>query len=31
MDVLDKIAKSATGGADRPTNDVRILKAGLIK
>ncbi|MCE2839772.1 MAG: peptidylprolyl isomerase [Bacteroidetes bacterium] len=31
MDVLDKIAKSATGGADRPTNDVRILKAGLVK
>ena len=31
MDVLDKIAKSSTGGADRPTNDVRILKAGLVK
>jgi peptidyl-prolyl cis-trans isomerase B (cyclophilin B) len=31
MDVLDKIAKSATGGADRPINDVRILKAGLVK
>ena len=31
MDVLDKIAKIATGGADRPTNDVRILKAGLVK
>jgi peptidyl-prolyl cis-trans isomerase B (cyclophilin B) len=31
MDVLDKIARTATGGADRPTTDVRILKAGLVK
>ena len=31
MDVLDKISKSVTGGADRPTTDVRILKAGLLK
>ena len=31
MDVLDKIAKTATGGADRPSTDVRILKAGLVR
>lgn len=31
MDVLDKIAKTATGGADRPSTDVRILKAGILK
>lgn len=31
MDVLDKIAKTPTGGADRPSTDVRILKAGILK
>jgi len=31
FDVLDRIATTATGGADRPSEDVRILKAGMIK
>jgi peptidyl-prolyl cis-trans isomerase B (cyclophilin B) len=29
--VLDRIAATPTGGADRPSEDVRILKAGLVK
>lgn len=31
FDVLDRIATTTTGGADRPSEDVRILKAGLVK
>jgi len=31
FDVLDRIATTSTGGADRPSEDVRILKAGLVK
>lgn len=31
FEVLDKIAATATGGADRPVQDVRILKAGVLK
>ncbi len=31
FDVLDRIATAPTGGADRPNEDVRILKAGLVK
>ena len=31
FDVLDRIATTSTGGADRPNEDVRILKAGLVK
>lgn len=31
FDVLDRIASAPTGGADRPVEDVRILKAGLVK
>jgi peptidyl-prolyl cis-trans isomerase B (cyclophilin B) len=31
FDALDRIATASTGGADRPNEDVRILKAGLVK
>lgn len=31
FDVLDRIAATPTGGADRPSEDVRILRAGLVK
>ncbi|MFM7179636.1 MAG: peptidylprolyl isomerase [Bacteroidota bacterium] len=31
FDVLDRIATTPTGGADRPSEDVRLLKAGLVK